>query len=99
MLKLLVVALLLALGLYMGRFGGNPGNSHLNGTKGYPYSVDEPNDVYYGPQADDPVAAVYFGPLVEGEDDSGTMGYPYETDEPADVYYGPQADDAAAGGI
>ena len=61
MVKILVVVVTLVLGLFFGRYGRNQENSD-NTEKGYPYHVDEPNDVYYGPQVDDPEAPVYFGP-------------------------------------
>ena len=74
--------------------------SDIGGGKCYPNNVDEPNDVYYGPDyyeedndekypndVDEP-AGVYYGP--DYYEDDNDDNYPNDVDEPEDVYYGPE---------
>ena len=94
MFRVLVVIVVVALSLFLGKCG-----------KGgdYPGGVGEPNDVYYGPpveeddanngypnDTDDPVA-VYYGPPAEGEDvDDDDYGSVDVDPYPVPVYAGPE---------
>ena len=76
--RAIFVIALLAFSLAIGRCGKNPVND-INvgddtGGKDYPNNVEEPNDVYYGPD--------YY------EDDNDDK-YPNGADDTAPVYYGP----------
>jgi len=76
--KSLFVIAVLAFSLVIGRCGKTPENgingNDNNGNNDYPNNVEEPNDVYYGPD--------YF-------EDNNDEKYPNDVEEPAAVYYGP----------
>jgi len=76
--RTLFVIAVLALSLVIGKCGKTPEDDITGiddpGGKNYPNNVEEPNDVYYGPD--------YY------EDNNGEK-YPNGADDTAPVYYGP----------